>query len=338
MHSATAIAHPNIALIKYWGNRDSLLRLPSNGSISMNLDGLETRTTVHFDSQLVTDEVFINGKGTEGVAKDRVCQMLDEVRKLAGCHEFARVVSENNFPTGTGIASSASGFAALVVAATKAAGLILEKNDLSGLATLSRLARHGSGSACRSIPGGFVEWLVGTSDADSYAISIASPDHWKLVDCIALIDSHQKATSSTEGHALARTSIMQGPRVMDAPRRLSICRNAILEHDFPALAEIIEEDSFLLHAVMMTCHPPLFYWKPATLGVMQAIRTARADGVQACSTIDAGPNVHVICEAEVAQDTARLIKNIPGVREVLMASVGGPARLIQNPTLVTNEK
>ncbi len=325
MHPFTARANPNIAFIKYWGNRDDSLRLPANGSISMNLEGLETRTTVQFEADLPADELNINGDSAGEAARARVSKLLDEVRSLAGIHHFAKVNSENNFPSGTGIASSASAFAALAMAASAAASLDLNPADLS------RLARRGSGSACRSIPGGFVEWTAGTSDTDSFATSIAPPEHWDLADCIAVISSEHKPTGSTEGHALAGTSPLQSARVNDAPRRLELCRHAILRRDFATFTEIVEEDSNLMHAVMMTSHPPLFYWQPATLTVMQAVRAARSNGLQVCCTIDAGPNVHVICTAAVADETARLMENIPGVREVLLAKVGGPARLIENP-------
>ncbi len=322
---ATAFAHPNIAFIKYWGNRDEALRLPANGSISMNLEGLETRTTVQFDATLPADDIKINGKIASGAAHARVRQMLDEVRTLAGNPHFARVESENNFPTGTGIASSASAFAALALAAAKAAGLDLNE------AAISRLARRGSGSACRSIPGGFVEWTAGASEADSFAVSIAPPEHWDLADCIAVVSLEHKPTGSTEGHALAGTSPLQSARVDDAPRRLDICRQAILKRDFEAFAEIVEADSNLMHAVMMTSRPPLFYWQPATLTVMQAVREARAKGLPVCTTIDAGPNVHVICTAAAAAETVKLVGSIPEVREVRLAKVGGPARLVENP-------
>jgi diphosphomevalonate decarboxylase len=324
MYPFTARANPNIAFIKYWGNRNDALRLPANGSISMNLEGLETRTTVHFDAFLPEDVVKINGKMVAGAARARVSKMLDEVRTLAGIHHFAQVESENNFPSGAGIASSASAFAALAVAASKAAGLELEP------AALSRLARRGSGSACRSIPGGFIEWAVGTDDADSYAISIAPPEHWDLADCIAVISTEHKATGSTEGHARAGTSPLQSARADDAPRRLDICRRAILNRDFSAFAEIVEADSNLMHAVMMTSVPPLFYWQPATLAVMQTVRAARAKGLPVCYTIDAGPNVHVISTGSAVEETAKLVGSIPGVREVRLAKVGGPARLVEN--------
>jgi diphosphomevalonate decarboxylase len=331
MNSVTAVANPNIAFIKYWGNRDDSLRLPANGSISMNLDGLETRTTVHFDESLAMDDININGKIAGGAARGRVCKMLDEVRDLAGFHIFARVKSNNNFPTGSGIASSASGFAALALAATKAAGLQLED------AALSRLARRSSGSACRSIPGGFVEWDAGKGDADSFATSIAPPEHWELTDCITVISSDQKPTGSTEGHALAGTSPLQIARVDDSPRRLDICRHAIMERDFLTLIEIIEADSNLMHAVMMTSHPPLFYWQPATLVVMQAVRTARAKGLPVGYTVDAGPNVHVICSRSAAEETAKMVESIPGVQGVRLAKVGGSARLVEIPFTQSGE-
>jgi diphosphomevalonate decarboxylase len=321
----TALAHPNIAFIKYWGNRNDILRLPANGSISMNLEGLETRTTVQFDDSLPSDELNINGKVAVGAAAARVSKMLDEFRTLSGIRQFARVKSENNFPSGAGIASSASAFAALTLAASKAAGMHLDRS------TLSRLARHGSGSACRSIPGGFVEWTAGIGDEDSYAASIAPQDHWDLVDCIAVISSEHKLTGSTEGHAHAGTSPLQTARLDDAPRRLEICRKAILNCDFPALAEIVELDSNLMHAVMITSRPPLFYWLPATLAIMHTIRSAREKGLSACYTIDAGPNVHVICLGNAADETVSLLKAIPGVQSVLQAKVGGPARLVEDP-------
>jgi diphosphomevalonate decarboxylase len=340
MVPVTALANPNIAFIKYWGNRDEKFRLPANGSISMNLDGLETCTTVHFDPLLQADEITINGTISGGATRSRSVVILDEVRNLSGLPTFARVESENNFPTGTGIASSASAFAALALAATNAAGLItspcLDKAICTDrhidLAALSRLARHGSGSACRSIPGGFVEWIAGTKDADSYAVSIAPPEYWELTDCIAMISADHKKIGSSEGHAIARTSLFQPSRVADAPRRLDICRNAILKRDFEALADIMEEDSNLMHAVMMTSHPPLFYWHPATLAVMQAVRSERAKGLPVCYTIDAGPNVHVICTNNAAEVAVKLVADIPGVQEVRRAKVGGPARLVDNPS------
>lgn len=322
MTTSTALAHPNIAFIKYWGNRDHTLRLPMNGSISMNLDGLSTRTTVSFQPSLPFDELVINGREVTGPGLDRVSYILDIVRGMADIHERAEVITENNFPSGAGIASSASAFAALALAGSKAAGLNLTEPELS------RLARRGSGSASRSIPGGFVEWQVGTTDEDSYAFSIAEPNHWKLADCVVIVSASHKKTGSTEGHALAPTSPLQAARVADAPRRLDLCRRAILNRDFDALASIVELDSDMMHAVMMTSTPALYYWQPASLSVMNAVRGWRAEGLPVCYTVDAGPNVHVICPQTEIQLVDKKLREIPGVSDVLAAKVGGAARIM----------
>lgn len=322
MTTSTALAHPNIAFIKYWGNRDNTLRLPMNGSISMNLDGLSTRTTVSFQPSLPFDQLIINGREVTGAGLNRVAYLLDIIRGMADIHERAEVITENNFPSGAGIASSASAFAALALAGSKAAGLNLSEPELS------RLARRGSGSASRSIPGGFVEWQAGTTDADSFASSIAAPEHWKLADCIAIVSATHKKTGSTEGHALAPTSPLQAARVADAPRRLDLCRDAILNRDFDALASIVELDSDMMHAVMMTSTPALHYWQPASLSVMQAVRQWRGEGLPVCYTVDAGPNVHVICPETEAHVVDKKLREIPGVSDVLAAKVGGAAKIV----------
>ncbi|MBN1372339.1 MAG: diphosphomevalonate decarboxylase, partial [Anaerolineaceae bacterium] len=311
----------NIAFIKYWGNRDHALRLPVNGSISMNLDGLFARTTVTFVPGLEADELILNNQPAAGASLARVSRFLDIVRGMAGTELYAQVVSRNNFPTGAGIASSAAAFAALALAGSQAAGMDLDE------AALSRLARRGSGSAARSVPGGFVEWHLGTGDEDSVAASIAPAQHWDLVDCIAVVATGHKPVGSTEGHALAGTSILQAARVEDASRRLDVCRRAILERDFITFAEIVEQDSTLMHAVMMTSVPPLFYWEPASIQIMKVVPAWRVEGLPCCFTLDAGPNVHVLCPAEHAAELASRLAHLPGVQQVLSARAGGPAHL-----------
>lgn len=321
MTTATAISHPNIAFIKYWGNRDNTLRLPVNGSISMNLDGLFTRTTVSFSSAK-TDSLAINSTPVTGKGLERVSYILDIVREKAGIKDLADVTSENNFPAGAGIASSAAAFAALALAGAKAAGLNLSEPELSVL------ARRGSGSASRSIPAGFVEWKMGEAESDSYAFSIAPVDHWNLVDCVAIVSASHKKTGSTEGHAIAGTSPLQDTRVADAPRRLEICRNAILKKDFEAFANIIEHDSDMMHSVMMTSKPPLMYWQSATVEIFHQVREWRASGLPVGYTVDAGANVHVICLGEYAKEVEKRLREIPGVSNVLVAGVGGAAKTV----------
>jgi diphosphomevalonate decarboxylase len=323
IQSATALAHPNIAFIKYWGNKDNALRIPSNGSISMNLAQLETRTTVTFDSQIEKDQLIINKEKMAGAALIRVKELLDRVRQKTGTSSYAKVTSTNNFPMGSGIASSASAFAALSLAATTAVGLTLEMD------ALSRFARLSSGSACRSVPGGFVEWETGTDNESSYAHTIAPTDHWDLIDCIAIVDYAHKPVSSTDGHEIASTSPLQNARVSDADRRLDICRATILDRNFMKFAEIVEQDTHLMHAVMMTSTPPLIYLTPPSIAIMKAVRNWRTEeGLEVCYTFDAGPNAHIICQAEIKNEVINRLDKMPGVQEIIVSSPGGSAKVL----------
>lgn len=318
---ATAIAHPNIAFIKYWGLEDETLSIPANDSISMNIGPLFTQTTVTFDERLHEDSLRLNDESITGQGLLRLHRFLERIRLLAGERVYAQVDSRTNFPVGSGLASSASGFAALALAGTTALGLSLTEAELSSL------ARYGSGSACRSIPGGFVEWQTDTLTNDSYAVSIAPAHHWALVDCIAIISTSHKPTSSEEGMRRADTSPLQEARVQDAERRIRLCRAAIRDRDFEALANIIELDSNLMHAVMMTSDPPLFYWQPQSLAIMKIVKDWQAEGLPVTYTLDAGPNVHVICLQEIAQEISNRLKAIPSVTEVLNGVPAGPARI-----------
>lgn len=322
MHQATALAHPNIAFIKYWGNRDDNLRIPLNGSISMNLGDLFTQTTVEVIDQLEKDELTINNHIPEEAAISRVRHFMNIIRSWAGDSRCAVITSVNNFPAGAGIASSASAFAALSLAASKAYRLKIDMNDLS------RLARRGSGSACRSIPGGFVEWLAGSGDHDSFAVSIAPPGYWNLIDIIAVVEELPKKIGSSEGHRVASSSIFQDCRLADAERRIDICRQSILAKDFEGLATISELDSNLMHAVMMTSIPPLFYWSPTTLQIMKLVQEMRTSGIPVFYTIDAGPNVHIIAEKDAAQPVQKYLTGVPGIVRLLISSAGGSARLV----------
>jgi diphosphomevalonate decarboxylase len=321
--SATALAHPNIAFIKYWGNQDDDLRLPASASLSMNLGGLHTVTSVHFDTALAGDVVTVNKASLSGPGLARVSTTLDLVRAMGGLQLAARVNSRSNFPVGAGIASSAAAFAALAVASSAAAGLHLEE------ATLSRLARRGSGSASRSIPSGYCQWLTG-NDETSVASSIAPPQHWDLCDLVVIVSQSHKAVGSTSGHQLAGSSSLQAGRLAMAPARLQACKAALLARDLPVMGPVIEEDAIIMHAVMMSCRPPLYYWSPATMAIIQATQAWRSAGLSVYFTIDAGPNVHLICEASQADAVEEVARKIPGVIDVLSSKPGGPARLISN--------
>ena len=222
MNKATAVSPANIAFIKYWGKRDSKLNIPFNDSISMNLSDCLTTTTVEFRDGLTSDEVFIDGLRIEGAGWDRVRFVLDEVRRMAKIDLFATVTSKNNFPSDAGIASSASGFSALALAASRAAGI---KASQKGLSILARL---GSGSACRSIPDGFTLWKRGRSDGSSYAIQIAKPAFWDLRDIVVVVSKEKKKAGSTEGHAAAISSPYFKARLTRLPVRIKkLCQHFI---------------------------------------------------------------------------------------------------------------
>lgn len=322
MQKATAESCANIALVKYWGNTDQALRLPANPSLSMNMAGLTSTTTVAFDPALDEDQVELDGAPLTRDGRQRVVDHLDRVRALARCSERARVVSRNSFPSGAGLASSASGFAALTVAAAAAAGLSLSQPELSAL------ARLGSGSASRSVPGGFVEWLPAERHEDSYGVSIAPPEHWPLADVIAIVAAEHKDVGSTPGHALADTSPLQSARVESTPARFGACKAALLERDFDRLAPVVELEALAMHAVMFTSTPPLIYWTPTTLRLMEAVRAWRRQGLPVAFTIDAGPNVHCLCPLEAAELVEQRLRAIPGVRQMVRATPGGPSRLV----------
>lgn len=322
MKTATARAHSNIAFIKYWGNQDDDLRLPANPSISMNLDTLYTETTVQWDSALTSDDLTLNGQPATQSAINRASKHLDHLRQRLGIQSKAHIESINNFPMGAGIASSASAFAALTVAAVAAAEETLSERELT------TLARLGSGSASRSVPCGFVEWITGTYHDESYARTFAPQDHWGLVDLVAIVSKEHKHTTSQAGHPTAKTSDLQDARVSGAKDRLLRCKQAILDHDFPAFAEIVEHDSNLMHAVMMTSQPPLFYWLPPTLTLMSSIREWRADGLLVCYTLDAGPNVHCLCLSKDAPEIQKRLEAFPDVLDVLVAKPGPAAQVI----------
>ena len=321
---ATAIASPNIAFIKYWGNRDPALRLPANASLSMTLSNLQTKTTVIFDDRLEADQIEIDGSPASEKAASRVTVHLDLIRTLSGVPAFASIHSHSNFPAGAGIASSASAFAALSAAASKAAGMELDKKQLS------ILARRGSGSAARSIFGGFVQLFSGEVNEDGYAEQLAPAEHWHLVDLIAVVTKEHKSTGSSEGHQLAPTSPIQAVRVQDAARRLEICKHAILQKDFLTIAQIMEQDSNLMHSVMMTSDPSLFYLEPESVSVMKNVTRWREDGLAVCYTIDAGPNVHCICSFEDSHEVERQLRSIDGILDIYRCSPGNGVALTAN--------
>ncbi len=292
----TAIAHSNIAFIKYWGNLSDERRLPANDSLSMGLSAARTVTSVHFDPDRRADRVVIDGETRYDQTRERVVAHLDRVRWRSGIRLRAKVESRNTFPMGTGIASSASGFAALTVAATHAAGLELSQRELSAL------ARLGSGSACRSVPGGFVWWRAAATDSESYAETFAPPEHWDLRDIVAVVQRSHKAVGSTDGHRAARTSSLFEARLGDVELQLPRVRQAILDRDLTTLGPLVEAEALSLHAIALTSRPPILYWSPETVRLLAQVHAWREQGLAVYFTLDAGPNVHLLCEGHVGEE------------------------------------
>jgi len=320
---ATAIAPSNIAFIKYWGRKDEALRLPENGSISMNLSDLLTTTTVEFSPSYTHDEISINGQIEPQERAEKIVKHLDRVRALANTQNKAKVVSKNNFPRGTGLSSSASGFAALTVAATKAAGLDLSEKELS------ILARQGSGSACRSIPDGFVQWFDGDTSEDSFAQTIFSPDHWDIVDFAVILTEEMKDVSTSEGQKSARTSPFYELRQKNIQGKIEKIKKAMQEKDFTAFGEITEGEALELHAIMLTSHPSLIYWYPATISIMKAVKKWRKEGLEVYFTMNTGQNIHVLCQKKDADQVEKLLKEIPDVKQTIKNSPTKGALLIE---------
>lgn len=321
---ATIRAGSNIAFIKYWGVDDATINLPQNNSISMTLADAHTTTTLEWlpARDLTRDELTLDGVRLDERKAARLVRHLDRVRTLATVDYRARVVSQNNFPMASGIASSASGFAALTTAACHALGLNLDATRLSAI------ARRGSGSASRSLFGGFVEWERGHDDASSVAHQLHPADHWDLYDVVAVVSGAEKAVSSEQGHGLAGSSPLNRGRVAGLDHALAEVRTALADRDLHRLGPVIEQDALAMHAVMMTSIPSLLYWQPGTLEIIHAIRQWREqEGLAAYFTIDAGPNIHVICEAATAPIVQSRLQTLSSVQQIIV-SRPGPAPVV----------
>lgn len=320
MRTATARAHPNIALVKYWGKADEELILPVAGSMSMTLDAFATTTTVTVDPEAEADSFVLNGEAATGTALARTTRFLDHVRDLAGSSARAHVDSVNEAPTAAGLASSASGFAALALAASRAFGLSLDER------ALSRLARRGSGSACRSIVDRYAVWHAGSDDETSYAEQIDAPD-LRLV--IVTVDGAQKAVSSREGmHLTAATSPFYDAWITSTARTLEEMVHACAAGDLERIGEITESHALRMHAVIASSTPPVRYLAPASVAVFDAAAALRADGVFAYPTADAGPNVCVLTSPAEAERVAAAVAPHGQVRIV---GPGPGAHLVDGP-------
>lgn len=311
--TATATVHPNIALVKYWGKRDVALNLPSTGSLSLTLDTYRTRTAVTWGA--ARERVVVNGKDVSGPEASRVSRFLDRVE---ADRPPCEVVTDNNFPIAAGLASSSSGFAALALAATTAAG------QRRTPANLSALARQGSGSACRSLWGGWVVWEKGVAadGSDSVGAPLAPPGHWDLRLVVAMVTGGRKSVGSTEAMIRTQeTSPLYPGWVESADEDLARARRAVLDRDLSALGQVMEHSTLKMHGTMLAARLPIRYWKPSTLAVLDAVEELRQRGTMAFYTMDAGPNVKVLCRAEDAHRVAEALRAAAG--EVAVLGPGG---------------
>jgi diphosphomevalonate decarboxylase len=324
--AATAVAGTNIALVKYWGKRDAALNLPAAGSLSLTLAGLGTRTAVRFSDALDADRLVLGGAAADARATARVSAFLDRVRARAGLGAHAEVVTTNDMPTASGLASSASGFAALAVAATGAAGL-----DLAP-AELSELARLGSGSAARSIFGGLVEMAPGerADGRDAIAAPVADGDWADLRLVVAVTSEGPKAVGSTEAmERTARTSPYYAAWLASVAGDLADARAAIAARDLPRLGAVAERSALRMHASALGADPGILYWTAATVAAIEAVKALRARGCAAFFTIDAGPHVKVLCAHPDARAVEEALLRTPGVLRTVVASPGRGAHLVE---------
>lgn len=322
---AKAIAHSNIALVKYWGKRDTKLNLPAVGSISITLEALSTKTSVEFLSDLKQDIFFLNNIQIEGRDQARVQKYMDLIRQNSKTKYHAVIKSENNFPIAAGLASSASAFAALALAGTTAAGLKISLKDLS------KLARIGSGSAARSIFGGFVEMHKGLykNGSDAFAEPLENEKYWDLRVLIAVTSESRKKTGSTDGMTQTqKTSPYYRNWVATSPNDLSDMRTAIKQKDFQKLGEISEFSCLKMHALALATNPGLIYWTGTTVDGIHLIRELRENGTEVYFTIDAGPQLKVVCQPEDEQRIKDELERLPGVQRVIITKLGGPAQIL----------
>jgi diphosphomevalonate decarboxylase len=326
----TATAGTNIALVKYWGKRDAALNLPATGSLSLTLAELGTTTRVRFAADAGApdggDRVIFDGSDADPKFAARVSRFLDLVRAAAAIDLPAEVFTRNSVPTAAGLASSASGFAALALAASRAAGLALDATQLSAL------ARRGSGSAARSIFGGFVEMAPGerADGADAAAHALLPPEAWDVRLVIAVTASGPKAVGSTVAmDRTAATSPYHGAWIASVAADLADARAAIAARDLDALGAVAERSALRMHASALAAVPAILYFRPATVAALEAVWAGRAAGLPVWATIDAGPHVKALCRAADAPAVAAALAVVPGVQRTFITAPGAGATITE---------
>ena len=313
---ASAVAHPNVALSKYWGKREGEGSFPAVPSLSVTLEGLTTRTRVRWRRDAGDHRLVLDGRHVEAAAAARAFALLEHVRRDLGLSETAEIDSNNDFPTASGLASSASGFAALALAAVRAAGADWDA------ARVSDLARRASVSAARSVFGGFVELDVGATSARP----VAAAGHLPLAVLVCVTTERPKAVGSTAGMRVTlETSPYARAWLEHAPRLHARLREALLARDFAEIGELAEASALAMHASAIAAG--VTYWNGATLDALTAVRGLRAAGTLAYATVDAGPHVKVLARPGDAAVVRAAMEQAPGVLRIIEARPGEGARL-----------
>lgn len=312
-----AVANANVALVKYFGKRNIPLNLPAAPSLSLTLKPLQTTTTLAF-SEHKSDEIFLGSTPADEKFSARISKFLNLFREQSGVLQAVRVSTENNFPTAAGLASSASGFAALTMGATKLFNLSLSEPELSAL------ARRGSGSASRSICGGIVKWQKGENadGTDSFAHSIAPPEHWDLRILVGVTTQSPKEIGSTEAMERTRiTSAYYSPWIDSTHIAVAEAMSAVKTKDFEKLGDITEHSALSMHAALMGARPPIVFLKGATLDVFHFSRALRKEGIGAYFTCDAGPQPKILCQGNDASVIEKRLLHFPGIQKVIHCSL-----------------
>lgn len=326
----TALSHPNKALVIYWGNVDDTLRIPTRSSLSMTLQGinhpLDYIVSLKTMRSSERDKVIIDRIEDKGEIYSHFVHHLDAMRRYTGFREKVEVTARTSFPVGSGLAGSAASASALAEAF---AGLIGKTSDTR---LKSIMARRGSGSASRSVFGGFVMWQKGNSDDSSYAKQLFDENHWDLRNVIAMVSSNPKKIRSIDGMQLSKKSCPEqiySGFVSVADPHIEQISAALSARDIAKLGASYEEENYLFRQVCLKTMPPLDYWMKGTHDILDKVANLRKDGIPAYAGTDAGPNVHIFTVPKYVERVIRTIQEVEGVLEIIHCRVGEGSHLIE---------
>jgi diphosphomevalonate decarboxylase len=326
----TALSHPNKALVIYWGNENDTLRIPTRSSLSVTLQGinhpLDYIVSLRTIQSSERDKVIIDGIEDKGEIHSHFVHHLDAMRRYTGFKEKVQVATTKSFPVGSGLAGSAASASALAEAF---AGLIGKTGDTR---LKSIMARRGSGSASRSVYGGFVMWQKGNSDESSYSKQLFNEHHWDLRNIIAIVSYNPKKVKSIEGMKLSKETCperLYSDFVSAANQHIEQISTALSARDIAKLGELYEKENYLFRQVCIKTIPPLDYWNKATHNILDEVANLRYDSIPAYAGTDAGPNVHIFTVPKHVERVIRTIQEVQGVQNIIHCRVGEGSHMIE---------